>query len=61
VVPKPGGIAKVLDRSMRMIRIPIQVPASLKAKLDEERRRGTTASGLIRRLLELHFKGKRAA
>ena len=46
---------------MRMIRIPVQIPATLKAKLDAERQRGTTASGLIRRLLEQHFKVKRAA
>lgn len=46
---------------MKMDRIVIQIPAKLKAKLDAERRRGTTASGLIRHLLEQHFKGKEAA
>jgi len=46
---------------MKMKRIIIQVPAQLKTKLDDERRHGTTASGLIRHLLEQHFKGKRAA
>ena len=46
---------------MKMIRMLIQVPTSLKAKLDAERRTGTTASGLIRHLLEQHFKGTRAA
>ena len=46
---------------MKMIRMLIQVPTSLKAKLDAERRQGTTASGLIRHLLEQHFKGKKAA
>lgn len=46
---------------MKMIRMLIQVPTSLKAKLDAERRTGTTASGLIRHLLEQHFKGKKAA
>jgi hypothetical protein len=46
---------------MKMIRMLIQVPATLKAKLDAERRHGTTASGLIRHLLEQHFKGKKAA
>lgn len=46
---------------MKMIRMLIQVPAPLKAKLDAERRQGTTASGLIRHLLEQHFKGKKAA
>ena len=44
-----------------MIRMLIQVPKPLKAKLDAERRHGTTASGLIRHLLEQHFKGKKAA
>ncbi len=46
---------------MKMIRMPIQLPLSLKKKLDAERRTGTTASGLIRHLLEQHFKGKKAA
>ncbi len=40
---------------MRMMRIMIQVPESLKAKLDAQRKLGTTASGLIRHLLENHF------
>jgi hypothetical protein len=47
--------------TMKMKRIIIQVPSTLKAQLDAERRQGTTASGLIRHLLEQHFKGKRAA
>ena len=46
---------------MKMIRMLIQVPTGLKSKLDAERRQGTTASGLIRHLLEQHFKGKKAA
>ena len=46
---------------MQMQRLNIQLPKSLKAKLDAERRQGTTASGLIRHLLEHHFKGKKAA
>ena len=46
---------------MKAKKLLISLPASLKAKLDEERRRGTTASGLIRHLLEQHFKGKKAA
>ncbi|MEO7862287.1 MAG: hypothetical protein ABIU05_18020 [Nitrospirales bacterium] len=46
---------------MKMIRMLIQVPHTLKTKLDAERRQGTTASGLVRHLLERHFKGKRAA
>lgn len=46
---------------MKMVRMLIQVPRPLKAKLDAERRQGTTAAGLIRHLLEQHFKGKKAA
>ena len=46
---------------MKMKRLIIQVPAQIKSKLDAERRHGTTASGLIRHLLEQHFKGKKAA
>lgn len=37
---------------MKMIRILIQVPRPLKAKLDALRQQGTTASGFIRALLE---------
>lgn len=40
---------------MRMIRIVIQVPRTLKTKLDTARKEGTTASGFIRHLLEQHF------
>jgi hypothetical protein len=32
------------------------VPAPIKAKLDDLREQGTTASGLMRHLLEEHFK-----
>ncbi|MEO7859798.1 MAG: hypothetical protein ABIU05_05040 [Nitrospirales bacterium] len=46
---------------MAMIRIIVQIPTQLKARLDNERRQGTSAAGLIRHLLERHFKGKRAA
>jgi hypothetical protein len=46
---------------MRTIRLNISLPLTLKAKLDAERRPGPTASGLIRHLLEQHFKGKKAA
>ena len=46
---------------VHIVRIMIQVPRSMKAKLDAERKRGTSASGLIRHLLEQHFKGKKAA
>ena len=44
-----------------MVRIMIQVPVTVKAKLDAERKRGTSAAGLIRHLLEQHFKGKKTA
>lgn len=44
-----------------MFRINGSIHDSLKAKLDAERRTGTTASGLIRHLLEQHFKGKKVA
>ena len=47
---------------MKLIRMNITLPKTLKAKLDEERKRGTSAAGLIRHLLEQYFKGgKRAA
>ena len=46
---------------MAMVKMLIQIPQTMKAKLDAERREGTTASGLIRHLLEQHFKGKKAA
>ena len=46
---------------MKMFRMNVSIPVSIKAKLDAERRQGTTASGLIRHLLEQHFKAKRAA
>lgn len=46
---------------MKMVRILIQVPVAVKAKLDAARKRGTSAAGLIRHLLEQHFKGKKAA
>lgn len=46
---------------MKMIRLIIQLPRPLKAKLDAARERGTSAAGLIRHLLEQYFKGKKAA
>jgi hypothetical protein len=46
---------------MKKIRLIVQLPAHLKAKLDAERTRGTSAAGLIRHLLEQHFNGKRTA
>jgi len=44
---------------LRMSRLNIQLPQPLKAKLDAQRKRGTTAAGLIRHLLEQHFKQER--
>ena len=41
---------------MKMIRLLIQVPEPIKARLDTLRHEGTTASGFIRYLLEEHFK-----
>jgi Arc/MetJ-type ribon-helix-helix transcriptional regulator len=41
---------------MKMVRLNIQLPQSLKAKLDALRSQGTTASGFIRRLLEDDFR-----
>jgi hypothetical protein len=46
---------------MKMISILVQFPQSMKAKLDAERQRGTTTAGLIRHLLDQHFKGKKVA
>ena len=46
---------------MKMQRVMVQLPPHMKAKLDAERKRGTSAAGLIRHLLEQHFKGKKAA
>jgi len=40
---------------MKMVRVLIQGPASLKAKLDALRTQGTTASGFIRNLVEREF------
>jgi hypothetical protein len=41
--------------SMKMVRMLIQVPVPLKAKLDALRKQGTTASGFIRNLVEREF------
>ena len=38
-----------------MERLKIQIPKSIKSKLSAMRAEGTTASGLIRRLLTQHF------
>lgn len=41
---------------MKMVKLLIQVPQPIKAKLDAMRTQGTTAGGFIRYLLENHFK-----
>jgi hypothetical protein len=46
---------------VQMVRTMIQVSVTVKYKLDAERKRGTSAAGLIRHLLEQHSKAKRAA
>jgi metal-responsive CopG/Arc/MetJ family transcriptional regulator len=42
----------------KMERINVQLPASLKAKLDALRQQGTTASGFVRSLIEREFQTK---
>lgn len=46
---------------MAMVKLLIQIPKAMKAKLGALRKEGTTASGLIRHLLAQHFKDKKAA
>ena len=46
---------------MKMQRVMVQLPLHMKARLDALRKQGTTASGLIRNLVEQHFKGRKAA
>jgi hypothetical protein len=46
---------------MAMVKLLVHIPKAVKLKLDALRKTGTTASGLIRHLLEQHFKSKRAA
>ena len=43
---------------MQMVKMLIHVPQSIKGKLDALRQTGTTSSGLVRHLLEQHFKEK---
>jgi hypothetical protein len=40
---------------MKMVKLLIQDPRPIKARLDALRQEGTTASGFIRHLLEQHF------
>jgi hypothetical protein len=46
---------------MKHIRILVSLQTTMKRGLAAERERGVTTSGLIRHLLEQHFKGKKAA
>ena len=41
---------------MKMVRLNIQLPVTLKTKLDALRGQGTTAAGFIRYVLEKEFK-----
>ncbi|MBX3328478.1 MAG: hypothetical protein U0223_12855 [Nitrospira sp.] len=41
---------------MKMERVMIQLPSSIKSKLDALRAKGTTASGFIRSLIERELK-----
>jgi hypothetical protein len=41
---------------MKMVRLLIQLPEPIKARLDALRQEGTTASGFMRHLLEQHFR-----
>ncbi len=43
---------------MEMVKLLVQIPKPLKAKLDALRATGTTASGLIRHLLNQHFESR---
>jgi hypothetical protein len=45
---------------MNMVKLLVSVPKPIKAKLDALRAEGTTASGLIRRLLNEFFGNKPA-
>jgi metal-responsive CopG/Arc/MetJ family transcriptional regulator len=45
---------------MTMVRMLIQVPKPLKAKLDALRNQGTTASGFVRHLIEKEFRSSSA-
>lgn len=45
---------------MKLVRMNISIPGSFKPKLDAERKRGTSTAGLIRRLLEQHFRQQRS-
>lgn len=40
---------------MRMVRVSVHLPKTLKAKIDALRARGTSTSWFIRKLVEQHF------
>jgi len=44
---------------MRMVRVSVQLPGPLKAKVDALKERGTSASWFIRKLVEKHFEQER--
>lgn len=44
---------------MESVRVIVSLPRALKAKLDAKRREGYTASGYVRRLLELDLNGSK--
>jgi Arc/MetJ-type ribon-helix-helix transcriptional regulator len=44
---------------MQMVRVSVQLPKSLKARIDALRERGMSASWFIRKLVEQHFKPER--
>ena len=44
---------------MRMVRVSVQLPKPLKAKIDALKERGTSASWFIRKLIEKHFEQER--
>jgi metal-responsive CopG/Arc/MetJ family transcriptional regulator len=44
---------------MQMVRVSVQLPKTLKAKIDALRAQGTSASWFIRKLVEKHFEQAR--
>lgn len=44
---------------MQMVRVSVQLPKSLKSKIDALREKGTSASWFIRKLVEKHFEQER--
>lgn len=56
-----GTIGTIKEDDMRMTRLNIQLPVTLKTKLDVLKEQGTSAAGLIRHLLTQHFNAPKAA